>query len=61
MRRWVISKEIIIWAVGRTKADAPEIDGVIYVTTDGHLNPGDIVNVKVTANEEYDLVGRHVP
>ena len=48
-------------AVGRTKADAPEIDGVIYVTTDGHLNPGDIVNVKVTANEEYDLVGRHVP
>ena len=48
-------------AVGRTKADAPEIDGVIYVTTDGHLEPGDIVNVKVTANEEYDLVGRHVP
>lgn len=48
-------------AIGRTTADAPEIDGIIYVTTDGHLNPGDIVNVRVTANEEYDLVGRHVP
>ncbi len=48
-------------AVGRTTADAPEIDGVIYVTTDAHLEPGDIVKVKVTANEDYDLVGRHVP
>lgn len=48
-------------AIGRTTADAPEIDGIIYVTTDDHLNPGDIVNVRVTANEEYDLVGRHVP
>ena len=48
-------------AIGRTTADAPEIDGIIYVTTDGHLEPGDIVNVRVTANEEYDLVGRHVP
>ena len=47
-------------AIGRTTADAPEIDGIIYVTTDEHLNPGDIVDVKVTANQEYDLIGRHV-
>lgn len=47
-------------AVGRTKADAPEIDGVIYVTTDRHLKPGDFVKVKVTAHEDYDLVGREV-
>ena len=26
-------------AVGRTTADAPDIDGVIYVTTDRHLEP----------------------
>ena len=44
-----------------TTADAPEIDGIIYVTTDAHLNPGDIVDVKVTANQEYDLIGRHIP
>ena len=48
-------------AIGRTTADAPEIDGIIYVTTDAHLNPGDIVDVKVTANQEYDLIGRHIP
>lgn len=47
-------------AIGRTTADAPEIDGIIYVTTDTHLEPGDIVDVKVTANQEYDLIGRHV-
>ncbi len=45
-------------AVGRTTADAPDIDGVIYVTTDRHLEPGDFVDVKVTASEEHDLIGR---
>ncbi len=44
-------------AVGRTKADAPEIDGVCYVTTPRHLEPGDIVKVRITANEEHDLIG----
>ena len=47
-------------AIGRTTADAPEIDGIIYVTTKTHLKPGDIVDVKVTANQEYDLIGLHV-
>ncbi|MCI5896269.1 MAG: 30S ribosomal protein S12 methylthiotransferase RimO [Candidatus Aphodousia sp.] len=48
-------------AIGRTTADAPEIDGIIYVTTDRHLEPGDIVNVCVTDNQDYDLIGREVP
>ena len=47
-------------AVGRTTADAPDIDGVIYVTTDRPLEPGDFVDVRVTASEEHDLVGREV-
>ena len=47
-------------AVGRTKADAPDIDGVRYVTTDRHLTPGDIVRVRITANEEHDLIGHEV-
>lgn len=47
-------------AVGRTKADAPDIDGVCYVTTDRPLKPGDFVKVKITASEEHDLVGRAV-
>ena len=45
-------------AVGRTKADAPDIDGVCYVTTPRHLEPGDIVKVRITANEEHDLIGK---
>lgn len=45
-------------AVGRTKADAPDIDGVCYVTTTRHLEPGDIVKVRITANEEHDLIGK---
>lgn len=47
-------------AVGRTKADAPDIDGVCYVTTSRRLEPGDIVKVRITANEEHDLIGREV-
>lgn len=45
-------------AIGRTKADAPDIDGVCYVTTPRHLEPGDIVKVRITANEEHDLIGK---
>lgn len=47
-------------AVGRTKYDAPEIDGVTYVTTARHLYPGDIVKVAVTRTEGPDLVGREL-
>lgn len=45
-------------AVGRTCADAPDVDGVIYVTSDRHLAPGDLVYVRVTDSQEYDLIGR---
>jgi len=44
-------------AIGRTKGDAPEIDGLIYVD-DGHdLKPGDLVQVQVEAADAYDLRG----
>lgn len=42
--------------VGRTEADAPEVDGIIYVGG-RELSPGDIVPVKVTHAYEYDLIG----
>lgn len=47
-------------AVGRTTADAPDIDGQVYVTTDRHLEPGDFVDVRITDSLEHDLVGREV-
>jgi ribosomal protein S12 methylthiotransferase len=42
--------------VGRTYADAPEIDGQIYVTGKD-LSPGQIVSCEVVTAEGYDLVG----
>lgn len=41
--------------IARSMADAPEIDGNVYIDTDEALNPGDIVSVRVTAADEYDL------
>ncbi len=43
--------------IGRTSADAPEIDGCIYIDTERTLKPGDIVKVRVTEADEYDLWG----
>jgi ribosomal protein S12 methylthiotransferase len=42
---------------GRSQADAPEIDGTVYVTGRKGLKQGDIVNVKITKSDEYDLFG----
>lgn len=42
--------------VGRTYADAPEIDGVVYVTAD-RLRPGAIAPCEIVATHGYDLVG----
>jgi len=44
--------------IGRSKADAPEIDGNIFITTSSKaLTSGDIVSVKITNADEYDLYG----
>ena len=42
-------------AVGRSSADAPEIDGSVFVESSHPLKPGDIVRVRVTESDEYDL------
>ncbi|MBL4832824.1 MAG: 30S ribosomal protein S12 methylthiotransferase RimO [Pseudomonas sp.] len=41
--------------IGRSMADAPEIDGNVYINTEETLQPGDIVSVKVFDADEYDL------
>jgi ribosomal protein S12 methylthiotransferase len=44
-------------ALGRSKADAPEIDGVVRIH-DGHaLKPGQRVSVRIEASDEHDLAG----
>ncbi|WP_038077693.1 30S ribosomal protein S12 methylthiotransferase RimO [Thioclava pacifica] len=48
-------------ATCRTKADAPEIDGNLFIDEGFEaLNPGDIVTVEVDEASEYDLWGRLV-
>lgn len=48
-------------ATCRTRADAPEIDGNLFIDADfGGLSPGDIVTVTVDEAGEYDLWGRPV-
>jgi ribosomal protein S12 methylthiotransferase len=42
-------------AVGRSSADAPEIDGSVFVDSAMPLKPGDMVRVRVTDSDEYDL------
>jgi ribosomal protein S12 methylthiotransferase len=42
-------------AVGRSSADAPEIDGNVFVSAEETLKPGDMVRVRVTESDEYDL------
>jgi ribosomal protein S12 methylthiotransferase len=44
-------------ATGRSKADAPEIDGEVHLRDSGGLKPGDIVQVKVEESDEHDLFG----
>jgi len=42
-------------AIGRSSADAPEIDGCVYLSSDTPLKPGDLVRALVTDADEYDL------
>lgn len=44
-------------AVGRTYADAPEIDGVVTIEGDYGLRPGDMLPVLIEDADEYDLWG----
>jgi ribosomal protein S12 methylthiotransferase len=44
-------------AVGRSAADAPEIDGVVHIEDGPKLKPGDWAQVKVTRSDAHDLWG----
>lgn len=45
--------------IGRSYADAPDVDGVIYVTGK-KLRPGQIVPCEIVATQDYDLIGAAV-
>jgi ribosomal protein S12 methylthiotransferase len=51
-----LSSESDLLLEGRTRFQAPEIDGCVYITA-GHSMPGAIVEVQITEAHHYDLVG----
>ncbi|HDX8427953.1 30S ribosomal protein S12 methylthiotransferase RimO [Aeromonas sp. s12] len=42
-------------ATGRSFADAPEIDGLVYLNGETGFKPGDMVKVRIDESDEYDL------
>lgn len=43
--------------VGRTRCDAPEIDGKVFII-DKNVTIGSFMNVKITGSTDYDLIGK---
>jgi ribosomal protein S12 methylthiotransferase len=52
-----LSKETDLLLEGRTKYQAPDIDGCVLIN-EGETRPGEIVDVEITEAQIYDLVGR---
>lgn len=44
-------------AIARTKSDAPEIDGIVYLQDADGLNSGDFVDVQIIDSQGHDLIG----
>ncbi|OHX37538.1 ribosomal protein S12 methylthiotransferase [Methylomonas sp. LWB] len=44
-------------AVARTKSDAPEIDGQVFIDGANHLRVGEFVEVEIEEADDYDLWG----
>jgi len=47
-------------AVDRSMADAPEIDGQVYIDGATHLKVGDIITVEIEEADDYDVWGHLV-
>ena len=45
-------------AIARSSWDAPEVDGNVFIDDGGELSPGDMVQVKLTDANDYDMWGK---
>ncbi len=54
-----VSEETDLLLKGRSSRQAPDIDGMVYITS-GQANIGDIVRLKITDSSDYDLIGEIV-
>jgi len=50
------SEETDLLLQGRSARQAPDVDGLVYITA-GHADVGEIVRLKITDSSEYDLIG----
>jgi ribosomal protein S12 methylthiotransferase len=44
--------------VARRGADAPDVDGQVFIDGATHLEPGQIVTVEIEETDDHDLWGR---
>jgi ribosomal protein S12 methylthiotransferase len=58
VQRVLIDRQEEGQSIGRTEADAPEIDNEVYVHADRPLNPGTFCDVEIQDVTEYDMYGR---
>lgn len=47
-------------AIARSQADAPDIDGMVFIPEGQELSPGDKLKVRIFAADDYDLWGEQV-
>ncbi|MBR2466889.1 MAG: 30S ribosomal protein S12 methylthiotransferase RimO [Clostridia bacterium] len=45
---------------GRSRADAPDVDGKIYFTSSKKTSAGDLVQIKIKEALDYDLIGERI-
>ncbi len=48
-------------AIARSSADAPDIDGIVFVQSKKTIQPGEFLTVKITDSDEHDLVAKPLP
>ena len=46
--------------IARTRADAPEVDGEVIVTSDRPAKPGDFIEVEITGSDLHDLYAERI-
>ncbi len=51
-----VSRETDLLLEGRTRYQAPDIDGCVYIN-EGHVQAGDIAEVYISEAQQYDLIG----
>lgn len=59
IQRVLVDEEQDLTLVGRLSTQAPEIDGVVYLSETA-AEPGQFVDVTITDATEYDLIGKDV-